>query len=242
MPSHRTVRPQDVEWRPLGTHGLRCRTLAGNPQTGAMLNYLDIPKGWRGGGIAHYHAAFEEVLILSGAVTLGADRWFVEGDYFYRPRDVVHGHDERSPEGCIALVRSDGPLVLNLVHEPEHDDEYPIAHGDPRGHVLQLPVASVDWCTLPGFPAQWDIRPLSLDPETGARTLIARIPQGWSASAPLENRAAWAAYVLEGRVDLAETGLEAGDFAEGAAGTGLAGPFASPEGALVLFWFEALDG
>ena len=241
MTSFRTVRAADAPWQPIGTHGLRCKTLAFDEATGGMLNYLDIPKDWRGGGIAHFHEAFEEVYILEGSVTLGAGRWFVEGDYFYRPGLVVHGHDEQANEGCRALVRSDGPLKLNLVHEPAEPDEYPLQRKDPRGHVLQLPVATVPWQKCEGFPPEWDIRWLSHDPASGALTVMARVPAGWSSDAPIAHAAPWSVYVLDGAIAMEGVTLAAGDFADGAAGTGPCGPAVSPGGATLFLWFDARD-
>ena len=242
MPSFRTVRTSEVAWQPIGTHGLRVKTLAFDAQTGGMLNYLDIPKDWRGGGVAHFHDAFEEVYILDGAVTLGAGRWFVKGDYFYRPGHVVHGHAEEADEGCHALVRSNGPLTLNLVHEPAEPDEYPLDQRDPRGHVLQLPVESVPWAPLDGFPAQWELRRLSHDPSNGAFTAMARVPAGWSSAEPAAHQAPWSLYVLEGAIDMQGTTLPAGDFADGPAGTGPTGPCASRDGATLFLWFDAANG
>ncbi len=241
MTRFRPVRPADLPWQPIGTHGLRRKLLASDPKTGAMLNYLDIPKNWRGGGVAHFHDAFEEVYMLEGAVTLGAGRWFVAGDYFYRPARVVHGHDEWARDGAIALVRSDGPLTLNLVPEPAEPDEYALDRTDPRGHVLQLPVGSVPWRTLDGFPTAWAMRLLSCDPESGALTAMARVPAGWASTAPIAHQASWSAYLLDGAITMEGVILVAGDFADGAAGTGPTGPAVGAAGATLLLWFDALD-
>lgn len=241
MTSFRAVRAADVPWQPIGTHGLMCKTLAFDEATGGMLNYLNIPKDWRGGGIAHFHEAFEEVYILEGSVTLGAGRWFVEGDYFYRPGRVVHGHDEQANEGCRALVRSNGPLSLNLVHQPAEPDEYPLEQTDPRGHLLQQPVADVPWTKAEGFPTAWDMRLLSRDPVSGALTAMARVPAGWSSEAAIGHRAPWSLYVLEGAMVMQGEALGEGDFADGASGTGPTGPASSPEGATLFLWFDALD-
>jgi hypothetical protein len=242
MPAFRAVHADDIPWQPIGTHGLRCKRLAENSQTGAMLNFLDIPPNWHGGGIAHFHEAFEEVYVLSGSVTLGAGRWYVAGDYFYRPGHVVHGHGEQAREsGCFSLVRSDGPLVLNLVHEPAEPDEYPLFERDPRGHILHRPVADVPWQQLDGFPPAWEMKELSRDPVSGALTAMARIPAGWSSAVPIAHRAPVSAYVLEGSITLDGVALAKGDFADGPAGTGAAGPAATAEGATLFLWFDAAN-
>lgn len=239
MSNFRHVETAKLDWQPIGTHGLRCKRLAYDEATGGMFNYLDIPEGWHGGGIAHYHQAFEEVYILSGSVTLGAGRWFVEGDYFYRPAMVVHGHDEQSITGSLALVRSDGPLALNLIHEPAEPDEYPLEDKDPRGHVLQRPVESVAWQTLDGFPDSWEMRLLSHNVQTGALSAMARIPAGWMSTGPIDHQAPWSAYVIEGILQAGDTILVTGDFADGQAGTGPIGPSSSESGATLLLWFDA---
>jgi quercetin dioxygenase-like cupin family protein len=238
MTAFRPVRAADVPWVPIGTHGLMVKTLAKDEETGAMLNYLNIPKDWRGGGVAHFHEAFEEVYILEGSVTLGAGRWFVKGDYFYRPGRVVHGHDEQANEGCRALVRSDGALTLNLVHEPAEPDEYPLEEFDPRGHILQRPVADVPWVRLDGFPPEWEMRELSRDPKTGALTAMARIPAGWSGKGAA-HRAPFSLYVLEGALTMTGETLETGDFADGPAGTGPMADCAADGGATLFLWFDA---
>ncbi|MEX1147063.1 MAG: DUF4437 domain-containing protein, partial [Sphingomonadales bacterium] len=128
------IRPANLEWETLGTHGLRRKVLRYDSHTGHVTSLVDIPEGWHGGGVAHYHNAFEEVYMWSGSVTVGGRHYWHGGDYFYRPAGVVHGHDERSEEGARAIIRSDGPCELLLVHEPAEADEYPLDEiTDPRG-------------------------------------------------------------------------------------------------------------
>jgi hypothetical protein len=224
-----------MPWEPLGTHGLRRQLLGYDAATGHATSLVDIPAGWHGGGIAHFHEAFEEVFMLAGSVTLDGRNYWHGGDYFYRPSHIVHGHDERSEEGATALIRSDGPLELILVHDPLDPDEYPLpAMNDPRGHLKSLPVAEVIGISDSAFPDSWSIRPLSGDPVSGARTLIADVPAGWTGSAaPLG--VAWEAFVLAGAIEGAHR-YNAGDYT--AAGPDIAplAATASAGGGTILLW------
>ena len=222
--------------------GSAAKTLSGDPKATASTVLCDIPVGWRGGGVAHYHAAFEEVLILRGSVTLNGARHFVEDDYFYRPADVVHGHAEASDTGCLALIRSNGKLELNLIHDPAEPDEYPRdIPTDARGHVLQLPTADLPWETAPELPGGWEAKRLSLDPQTGAASMLVRIPAGWRSDRPHGHSAGWAAFILEGGLagDPASFGRE--EYAAGPAGTGIFGPAHADEACLLMLWLDPVD-
>src|SRR4051812_17424891 len=84
------VRPSEIEWEPLGTHGLRRKLLGFDEATKHVTSIVGIPAGWVGGGVAHYHHAFEEVYILEGSVTVGGTHYWHKDDYFFRPAHVVH--------------------------------------------------------------------------------------------------------------------------------------------------------
>ncbi|MBH0114247.1 DUF4437 domain-containing protein [Novosphingobium sp. YJ-S2-02] len=234
------VRGDALEWEMLGTHGLKRRKLGEDAATGHVTNLVYIPKGWHGGGVAHFHDAYEEVYMLDGAVTLDGNHHFRKGVYFYRPAHVVHGHDESSSEGALALVRSDGLLVLQLVHEPEQPVEYPLpAATDPRGHVFEVTVADIAPVADAALPEGWTMRPLSTDPETGARSFEAIVPAGWQGEAG-NLGASWEAYVLEGSlVGNGET-WAAGDYTVGAPDTPLLAATSSKNGArIMVFAFGA---
>lgn len=230
------IRASELDWEPLGTHGLRRKRLGYDPLTQHVTSVVDIPKGWKGGGIAHFHHAFEEVYMLEGAVTVGGSHYWHAGDYFFRPAHIVHGHDEKSPAGATALIRSDGPLELLLIHEPAEPDEYPLPEaGDPRGHLKHLTVAGVAAVPDPAFPDTWRVKPLSANPQSGARTIIVEIPAGWTGEAPLLD-AAWEAYLLEGSVEGSTCDYAAGDYTAGGAATPLLGALRSPAGCSILLW------
>jgi uncharacterized RmlC-like cupin family protein len=230
------VRASAMDWEPLGTHGLRRKRLGHDPATQHTTSLVEIPQGWHGGGVAHFHEAFEEVLMLSGSVTLDGRHYWHGGDYFYRPAFIVHGHAEQSPEGALCVIRSDGVLELLLVHEPEQDVEYPLPRAaDPRGHLFQLPIDTVAGAPDAAFPAEWRIRPLSADPQSGARTLIADIPAGWSGTAAPMG-AAWEAMVLSGAVQGAAHDYAEGDYTAAGADTGVLDARASEGGASVMVW------
>lgn len=235
-PPLRPVRASEMAWEPLGTHGLRRKRLGYDPATQHATSLVEIPKGWRGGGIAHYHEAFEEVYMVAGSVTLDGRHYWYAGDYFYRPAFIVHGHDEQSGEGALCVIRSDGPIELLLVHDPEQAVEYPMPQSrDGRGHVFQVPTADVPAVADPAFPAEWRIRSLSADPDTGARTLLADIPAGWTGLAQ-PSGAAWEAMVISGAVRGGGYDYAAGDYTAGAGDTGPLDAVASNGGATVLVW------
>ncbi|RVT93613.1 cupin domain-containing protein [Sphingomonas crocodyli] len=230
------IRASEMPWEPLGKHGLRRRLLGLDEATGHVTSIVGIPENWRGGGVAHYHDAVEEVFILEGSVTLDDVHYWKEGDYFYRPAHIVHGHDEKSHIGAMALTRSDGVLVLNLVHEPAEPKEYPLPESnDPRGHVFSLPVADVAAGPDAAFPAEWGIKPLSADPVSGARTLIAEIPAGWQGTAPVLGTD-WEAFILAGSVDGTAGDFVPQDYTSGEADTPLLGATGSTKGCTVLVW------
>lgn len=230
------IRASEMPWEPLGTHGLRRRLLGFDAATGHVTSIVGIPENWRGGGVAHYHDAVEEVYMLEGSVTLDDVHYWKQGDYFYRPARIVHGHDEKSHIGAMALTRSDGILVLNLVHEPAEPIEYPLpgAH-DPRGHVFSLPVADVAAKADPAFPAEWRIKTLSADPESGARTVIAEVPAGWRGTAAALGTE-WEAFILSGSVDGTAGDFVPEDYTTGDVDTPLLGATCSEPGCTILIW------
>jgi len=233
------VRPSEQPWEPLGTHGLRRKVLGRTPNSGYITSVVDIPKGWRGGGIAHYHHAFEEVYMWSGSVTVGGKHYWHGGDYFYRPALVVHGHDERSEEGACAIIRSDGPLELLLIHEPTENDEYslqPVA--DPRGHIKHLTIANLTWQSGERFPADWRIKPLSADADSGACTFAIHVPAGWTRDAkPFAGReTSWEALVIDGAIGGQGQSFEKGDYTCGPAGMEAVDADSSPPGCTFILW------
>jgi len=242
-PQVKHVRSAEVAWEPLGTHGLRRKVLGFDPRDQHVTALVDIPVGWRGGGIAHYHHAFEEVFMLSGSVTVGGTHYWHAGDYFYRPADIVHGHDERSEEGTLAVIRSDGPLELLLIHDPDEPDEYPRSGpiSDPRGHILQIPTGARPWIDSPDLPEGWRVKPLSADAESGARTMMIRIPQGWSGDTGAGRDTAWEALILNGSLRNETRQFDEGDYCSGPAGVEVFDIRSTDAGCELLVWQFARD-
>jgi len=230
------VSTSKVPWEPIGTHGLQRKILGYDEQSGHVTFLLDIPAGWHGGGVAHYHECCEEVLLLSGSVTLDGSHYWHAGDYFYRPAHVVHGIDEKSEEGARALVRCDARMELLLVHEPDSTAEYPLpAFNDPRGHVFDLPLNEAHRLETNSFPDAWDVRALSENAQTGARTILVTIPAGWEGD-PEGPGQSWEAYCLDGEVSSAETTYGAGDYTVGDGSTPPFAARASKAGARFILW------
>lgn len=239
------VRPSEMEWEPLGTHGITRKKLGGIDEIQFATSLVNIPVGWHGGGIAHFHNAFEEVFMLKGSVTVGGTHYWQAGDYFFRPGQVVHGHDERAEEGAVALIRADGPLSLQLVHEPAEPDEYKLPeYQDGRGHLYSLKVADVDWVVDPSFPADWRIRPLSDNKVNSARTIMVKVPAGWvrDESAATSRPVTWEACVLSGSLTGEKAEFEVGDYSSGPEGTEVFGMTSSAEGAEFIVWLFSPEG
>lgn len=243
------IRPSEMEWEPLGTHGITRKKLGGIDAQDFATSLVNIPVNWHGGGIAHFHNAFEEVFMLKGSVTVGGRHYWQAGDYFFRPGHVVHGHDERAEEGAQALIRADGPLSLQLVHDPAEPDEYNLPeYQDGRGHLYSLKVADVEWTQDASFPADWRIRSLSDNKVNGARTVMVQIPAGWQRAkgddkGGVSSRGAtWEACVLSGRLIGEKAEFLVGDYSSGPAGTEIFGIEKSDEGAEAIVWLFAPNG
>jgi quercetin dioxygenase-like cupin family protein len=179
-PHLKFVDSNTVPWQPIGDHGLKMQVLSQDPDTGAMTFLLDIPKGWKGGGVAHYHSVSEEVFMISGDVSLDGVRFYHGSDYLYRPGNIVHGHDEQSREGGRAIVKLGGTLDFSYVHEPASPEEYvlPGATLD-RPHVQFLTVDEAPWEERGEGPNRSRRTVLSRNPETGATTTLIEFPPGW---------------------------------------------------------------
>lgn len=239
------IRPSEMEWEPLGTHGIMRKKLGGMDDVQFATSLVHIPVNWHGGGIAHFHNAFEEVFMLEGSVTVGGSHYWQTGDYFFRPGHVVHGHDERAEEGALALIRADGPLSLQLVHEPAEPDEYKLPeYKDGRGHLYSLKVADVEWISEPTFPDGWRVKPLSENRVNGARTFMVQIPAGWARddAAATVRGAVWEACVLSGSVIGEKAEFAVGDYSSGPGGTEIFGITSCEEGAEAIVWMFAPNG
>lgn len=234
----RRVRVPDLPWEPLGDHGLRRKVIGHDPVSGHVTFLLEIPSGWHGGGVAHFHECHEEVLMLEGSVTLDGRHYWRAGDYFYRPAHVVHGLDEKSEEGARALVRCDAPMQLRLVPEPERPTEYKLPEcSDPRGHVFSVPSHIVPFSKDPALPDAWTVQVMSGNPRTGARTLIVEIPAGWTGRENPGPGASWEAYVLDGELSGEEGEIfAAGDYTVGDGSRVPFGALGSLRGARFLLW------
>lgn len=229
-----------IPWESLGTHGIKRKLLSHDPESGAASQYVHIPPNWRGGGIAHYHAGFEEAYIVEGDVSLVPDDALVTGSYLYRPADVVHGHDERADAGCSCVIRMGGSPDLILVPEPTSSAEYALGEiNDPRGHVLHLRTPNMDWQELGKDAGRLAIKMLSEASDAGAYTALVKLPPGWRgnlATGPEFSRE-W--FVLEGSWSLAD-GSHFGplSYRYDPVGSPAKAAAATDEGCTVLTWRE----
>jgi quercetin dioxygenase-like cupin family protein len=189
----------DLPWEALGTNGLRRRALGVDPETGRATMYVDIPQGWKGGGTAHYHDAFEEVFVIKGDVTLNGRDYLGDGSYIYRPAGIVHGHDEGAQAGCFCIIRTGGALELNLVPEPEDDEEYVLFDTeDDRPFMLDLRTRIMPWQRVDDDTGCYRRKVLSASPTTGDATHLVNLPPAWQGNIALTENETWEWLVLEG--------------------------------------------
>ncbi len=228
----------DLEWESLGTHGLRRRLLSRDEETNAVTQYVDIPKAWKGGGVAHFHEFSEEVYVLHGDVSLNGRDYLEDGSYIYRPGGVVHGHDEGARQGCHCVIRTGGKMELNLIHEPTEEDEYVLHHvDDGRPLVLDLKTNDMLWARehLGSGSIGWKV--LSLNRQTGDHTVMLDLPAGWSGPLDLDPTLGWEWLVIRGGMELGDGStfgtLDYSYRPAGSAPTSIAG---SEGGAEVLLW------
>ena len=228
----------DLDWETLGSHGLRRKLLSGDEETKAGTQYVDIPKGWQGGGVAHFHDASEEVYVIHGDVTLNGRDYLGDGSYIYRPAGIVHGHDEGAKKGCHCIIKTGGMLELKLIHDPADPEEY-VLHpsGDGRPFILDLRTNDMAWSTerLGSGDVGWKI--LNMDRRSGDYTAMLSMPSGWTGSLDLDPGAGWEWFVVEGGLELADgTAFSEGGYSYRAVGAPPATISGTEEGATVLHW------
>lgn len=194
-----------IEWEPLGKNGIRRKLLHRGPH-GEETMLIDIPRRWKGGGVAHHHSCFEEVFVIDGDVTLNGRDDLVRNSYVYRPAGVVHGHAESAREGAVAMVRNGGPLDMNFVPEPLQNIEYPLQPiEDGRGLIVHL--ASDQLRSAPVVPGVTE-KTLSRDAKTGATTALVTLETGraWR----VQNEQVTNLLLIDGALDLGERRLTSG--------------------------------
>lgn len=227
----------DLSWEALGTHGLRRKLLSLDAETERATQYVHIPEGWKGGGVAHYHEGYEEVYVLHGDVSLTGRDYLGDGSYIYRPAGIVHGHDEQARKGCHCLIRAGGLLELNLVHEPEDDEEYVLFDADDdRPFVLDLRSRIMPWEPVGEGAARYRRKVLSESPTTRASTTLVSLPAGWQGSIALDSGEEWEWFILEGDARIAGAVHGAETYGSRPKGSPVAAIDGSADGARLLLW------
>ncbi len=181
-------------------NGKMQRELSVDPATGATTLFFDFPANWVGGGVAHYHSFSEEIYVLSGGVTLNGRDEYVAGSYLYRPGGIVHGHHEASRPGARFIGRMGGKLDFNYVREPTSQEEYvakPVADGRP--HIVHLRSPDQPWQTASDGH---QLKVLSEDRVTGARSALLQFPTAWTGKLPLDPKSGWEWFVVGGEMAL----------------------------------------
>jgi quercetin dioxygenase-like cupin family protein len=101
------VRGADATWRPLKIPGVSIKVLRSDKTTGEATALIKLEAGAR--FPAHNHPAGEEVFVLEGDLTIGADR-LKSGDYYYTPPNGKHAAS--SDAGCMFLVTLPKPIEI----------------------------------------------------------------------------------------------------------------------------------
>ena len=144
-----------------------------------------------------YHDSVEESFFLAGTCNLTAEGTFVAGDYFWRPPGWVHM--ARAPEGFEAILmmegqdETEGSDRVSRVVRPDSDAGRNPRPGQdqglgPRGYVRRAESRFMVWrehdddVTELGEPAGVTSKVLSLNRDTGSRTALIALPDGWSSS------------------------------------------------------------
>jgi len=100
-------RSGDASWEALRVPGVSIKVLRDDPQTGETTALLKFAAGAR--FPAHDHPAGEQVFVLEGDLTIGADH-LEAGDYYYTPPNGTHAASTR--HGCVFLVTLPKPIKV----------------------------------------------------------------------------------------------------------------------------------
>ena len=106
LPKATVLRESAEGWRSLRIPGIAVKLLR-QDESGASTALVRFDPGAR--FPAHRHPAGEEVLVLSGDVTIGPDP-LKAGDYLYTPPGGVHGAFSLS--GCVFIVTLPQPVEI----------------------------------------------------------------------------------------------------------------------------------
>jgi len=145
-----------------------------------------------------YHDSVEEAFFLGGEARLTAEGAFQPGDYFWRPPGWVHmaeapggfetilmmeGEDDAEGSGRVSrVVRPDDEAG----HNPRPDPNEGLG---PRGYVRRVETRFMVWRrhddAVTGLGAEDDglrSKLLSLNEDTGSRSVLVRLPAGWTST------------------------------------------------------------
>lgn len=141
-----------------------------------------------------YHDSVEEAFFLGGEVQLSAEGAFQPGDYFWRPPGWVHMAD--APDGFETILMMEGEdaaegsdRVSRVVRPDEEAGHNPRPEPNqglgPRGYVRRVETRFMVWrshdddvTALGAGPLRSKL--LSLNEATNSRSVLVRLPAGWS--------------------------------------------------------------
>lgn len=144
-----------------------------------------------------YHDSVEEAFFLGGEARLTAEGAFQPGDYFWRPPGWVHMAE--APEGFETILMMEGEdaaegsgRVSRVVRGDDEAGQNPRPDPNeglgPRGYVRRVETRFMVWrrhddsVTALGAGEGLRSKLLSLNADTGSRSVLVRLPGGWSST------------------------------------------------------------
>jgi hypothetical protein len=151
-----------------------------------------------------YHDSVEEAFFLGGEARLTAEGVFQAGDYFWRPPGWVHMAE--APKGFETILMmegeddSEGSGRVSRVVRPDDEagqNSRPTPNGGvgPRGYVRRVETRFMVWrrhddavTGLGVDGGSLSSKLLSLNEKTGARSVLVRLPDGWTSAPAVSDR------------------------------------------------------
>lgn len=207
------------------------KTLLDDRETTRRIDLVRLLPGFADPGPA-YHDSVEECLVLEGGCEIDGEGPVEAGDYFWRPPGWVHA--ARAPGGFLGLLMQEGVSegdasgpATRRVRPPEDlgrnvlFEEREKAIG-PRGWIRRQPSSLMPWIPATAMTPgeEWlqnldhpslDVKVLSRNWSTGARSLLARLEPGYGDPASHRLGHRLIAYVISGTLTIDDITLDRGD-------------------------------
>jgi hypothetical protein len=188
--------------------GLFTKKLLENASTGARtyLQRLVPSEGALPPQVAHYHQTFEELFVVQGRMSFDSELWLTPYSYCWHPPGTVHGFKSSVPEETWFISRVGEPLQFTYVENPPQKKPYAVDGSPPARSCAYHAVAQSAAGWEPIANAMGEVTALSyvlsLDPQTGAGSVMVRYQPGWvSTETNAYTELAEEIFVLEGALE-----------------------------------------